>query len=131
MNIIGKRLQGKNLKSLLSTVVRSTSTTQETFMTGNSIGYIEQMHEAWKKDPNSVHVSWNAYFTNLAQGISPAFVVPPTLGSGAMPAGSMSAMPVGASVKSIDEHLRIMQLVQAYQLKGHEIADYDPLSIFI
>ena len=29
--------------------------TRESFLTGTSGGYVEQMHEAWKADPNSVH----------------------------------------------------------------------------
>ena len=29
--------------------------TRESFLTGTSGVYVEQMHEAWKADPNSVH----------------------------------------------------------------------------
>jgi hypothetical protein len=89
MNIIGKRLGHKNLHALVSTTVRAAFSTSESFMTGSNIGYIERMYEAWKADPSSVHVSWNAYFTNLSKGVTPAFVQPPTLGL---------TMPKGAAV---------------------------------
>jgi 2-oxoglutarate dehydrogenase E1 component len=36
---------------------------------------------------------------------------------------------VGATAKDIEDHLKILQLISAYQLKGHEIADYDPLKL--
>ena len=29
---------------------------------GSSIVYVEQMYAEWKKNPESVHSSWNAYF---------------------------------------------------------------------
>jgi len=31
--------------------------------------YAEQMLAAYKRDPNSVHVSWRAYFENLERGV--------------------------------------------------------------
>ena len=131
MNIIGKRLRVRHLQALVGSAVNSTFSTSETFMTGNSVGYIERMQEAWKADPNSVHVSWNAYFTNLNKGITPAFVEPPTLGMAATKGAQVSPLlSVGASAKDVEDHLKIFQLINAYQLKGHEIAEFDPLSTF-
>ena len=129
MNIIGKRLRNRQLQSLVGSSMRSLLSTSDNFMNGTSIGYIEQMYNAWKEDPKKVHVSWNAYFTNLSQGITPAFVQPPTLGV-TLPQGLLvtPAAQVGVSTKDIEDHLKILQLVSAYQLKGHEIADLDPLS---
>lgn len=34
-------------------------------MNGTSTVYIEQMYEAWRQSPASVHSSWNAYFQNV------------------------------------------------------------------
>ena len=89
------------------------------------------MYENWKANPNTVHSSWNAYFNNINKGISPAYVEPPTLGSGIIvgPTHSIGAGPT-VSVKDIQDHLKIYKLITAYQLKGHEIGDFDPLSIF-
>src|SRR5688572_13470884 len=54
----------------------------DSFLNGNNSIYLEQMYENWLKDQNSVHVSWNAYFTNLENDVSSddAFQLPPTLG---------------------------------------------------
>jgi 2-oxoglutarate dehydrogenase E1 component len=130
MNIIGKKLGLRNLRSLIFQTARSIASS-ETFMNGNSVGYIEHMYENWRADPNSVHSSWNAYFNNINKGISPAYVEPPTLGSGIIvgPIPSVSAESA-VSVKDIQDHLKIYELITAYQLKGHEIGDFDPLSIF-
>lgn len=130
MNIIGKRLQQRRLASLVSTTVRSMLSSSESFINGTSIGYVEQMYESWKLNPDNVHVSWNAYFTNLAKGVVPAFVQPPTLGMTLPPGARITAaLPVGATAKDLEDHLKIYQLVTAYQLKGHEVGDFDPLSI--
>ncbi|MDR3735311.1 MAG: hypothetical protein P4L10_07220 [Acidobacteriaceae bacterium] len=127
MNIIGKRLQVRALTALANSSKRSMLSGSDTFMNGANIGYAEQMYEDWKKDPKTVHASWDAYFTNLARGVTPAFVCPPTLGSPATAA--LAAPAAGLSSKAIEEHLKVLKLVNAYQLKGHEIGEFDPLSM--
>jgi 2-oxoglutarate dehydrogenase E1 component len=41
----------------------------ESFLTGTSSIYVEQLYENYLEDPNSVHESWRHYFDNLAQGV--------------------------------------------------------------
>ena len=48
------RLNKKNLKDML---IKPSS-----FKFSSGI-YVDQMYQAWKKDPNSVHESWKIYFT--------------------------------------------------------------------
>jgi len=38
------------------------------------------MYVKWKKDPNSVHSSFQAYFSNLENGVENPYAAPPTLG---------------------------------------------------
>jgi hypothetical protein len=42
---------------------------QESFLTGSSSLYAEQMYEMYEQDPNSVHESWRQYFDNMHQGV--------------------------------------------------------------
>jgi 2-oxoglutarate dehydrogenase E1 component len=42
----------------------------ESFLTGTSSLYAEQMFELYEQDPNSVHASWKLYFDNLSQGVA-------------------------------------------------------------
>lgn len=45
-------------------------------MNGTSTVYIEQMYEAWRQSPASVHPSWNAYFQNVERSKCAYFTVP-------------------------------------------------------
>ncbi len=42
----------------------------ETFLTGASSLYAEQMYENYQQDPNSVHETWRKYFEDLDSGKS-------------------------------------------------------------
>jgi 2-oxoglutarate dehydrogenase E1 component len=91
------------------------------------------MYLAWKRDPSSVHISWQTYFKNMEEGtmpISQAFTPPPTLvptPTGGvpqdMPGHGLSA---GADVTN---HLKVQLLCRAYQARGHHKAKIDPLGI--
>jgi len=56
----------------------------DNFMNGTNSVYLEQMYDNWVRDKNSVHPAWDAYFSNVSNGLSgdQAFVMPPTLGTG-------------------------------------------------
>jgi len=62
----------------------SNQLTNDSFINGTSGIYVERMFENWKKDPSSVHTSWDIYFSNIEQGKSvlEAFQSPPTIDKG-------------------------------------------------
>lgn len=62
----------------------STNLSNDSFINGTSGIYIEKMHEQWKRDPKSVHTSWDIYFSNLESGLDyqNAFQSPPTIDKG-------------------------------------------------
>lgn len=105
------------------------------FLHGNAANYIEEMYEAWLKDPSSVHLSWQVYFKNMANGVpsGEAYTPPPTI----MPSDSarLPELPAGVatmggeSSKKVIEHMKIQLLVRAYQVRGHHLANLDPLHI--
>lgn len=103
------------------------------FLQGGAASYIEEMYEAWLKDPSSVHLSWQIYFKNMANGVpsTQAYSPPPTL----VPSASarLPALPgagaLNGSSKDVIEHMKIQLLVRAYQVRGHHIANLDPLGI--
>jgi 2-oxoglutarate dehydrogenase E1 component len=110
--------------------------TNDGFLHGNSANYIEEMYEAWLKDPSSVHISWQVYFKNMANGVSPnqAYMPPPTIMPSdsarlpEMPGATLAGDQLGSSQKVI-EHMKIQLLVRAYQVRGHHLAALDPLHI--
>lgn len=110
------------------------SSAPDVFLQSTNANYIDEMYDAWKQDPSSVHVSWQSYFKNMDAGApaASAFTAPPTIvptPSGGvhshMPAGSPGA---GAGNGIID-HLKVQLLVRAYQVRGHQKAKIDPLGI--
>ena len=40
----------------------STPAQQESHVSATAGTYLEEMYEAWARDPSSVHASWDAYF---------------------------------------------------------------------
>ena len=51
-----------------STAAIETEHESETFLTGSTSLYAEQMYENWTNDPNSVHETWRKYFEDVESG---------------------------------------------------------------
>jgi len=52
-----------------ATLLRALSThSQESFMSGSNSVYVEEMYRAWLKNKESVHKSWDVYFTAIESG---------------------------------------------------------------
>ncbi|CAG8770186.1 11040_t:CDS:2, partial [Ambispora leptoticha] len=88
----------------------------DAFLQGNATNYIEEMYEAWLKNPSSVDMSWQAYFKNM-EGIKPMLNVPLT-----GPVTSVSTSTQFSSDYDISDHMKVQLLVRAYQVRGHHIA---------
>lgn len=106
----------------------------DNFLSTSNANYIDEMYEAWQKDPSSVHASWNAYFKNMGNlKISPAsaFQAPPNLVSGPQGAENLPLdNSIGATVdENVMIHLKVQLLCRAYQVRGHLKAHIDPLQI--
>jgi len=84
IRLLGKRTfltRNFNLNSIKSFCNKLSN---DSFINANTGNYIEKMYELWKKDSNSVHCSWDLYFSNLDKGLdySSAFQSPPTIDKG-------------------------------------------------
>jgi len=111
----------------------------ESFLQGSSAVYVEQMYHHWKQDRSSVNPSWDAYFTNVDNGLLPgqAFQSPPGLQTetaGVLPqtiAATTMATPAafGAPSADVSDTLKVAALIRAYQITGHLAADLDPLKL--
>lgn len=68
----------------MSTKAAFDSHESESFLTGTSSIYAEQMWEAYQRDPNSVQESWRHYFDNLENGVAfdEAYYSNPTMALG-------------------------------------------------
>ncbi|EON69053.1 oxoglutarate dehydrogenase (succinyl-transferring), E1 component [Coniosporium apollinis CBS 100218] len=110
----------------------------DSWLQGNTANYVDEMYLSWKRDPSSVHVSWQVYFKNMESGdmpVSQAFQPPPSLvpapEGGPVFAGSIDASiaPSQAQGTDVTNHLKVQLLVRAYQARGHHKAKIDPLGI--
>jgi len=77
----------------------------DSFLDGTSSVYLEELQRAWEEDPNSVDETWDNFFRNLF-GEAPK---------------------QGISGQTIQESMKLMLLVTAYQVNGHLKAKLDPL----
>lgn len=107
-------------------------------MSGSSGSYVEDTYDAWLKDPTSVHVSWQIYFKNLAKnGSAPAFVPPPTISPASLgvegAADLVDSIDAARGIPASDvmDHMKVQLMVRAYQVRGHQLANLDPLGINI
>ncbi|DAZ93464.1 TPA: hypothetical protein N0F65_006523 [Lagenidium giganteum] len=101
----------------------------ETFLTGTNNAYVDQMYANWQANPQSVHKSWDVYFRGIESGAVPgeAFIPPPTIQAGVTPVQSVRA---AAGVSSDhNDALGLSYLIRAYQVRGHEVANLDPLGL--
>ncbi|VFQ67429.1 unnamed protein product [Cuscuta campestris] len=80
----------------------------DSFLDGTSSVYLEELQRAWEKDPNSVDESWDNFFRNFV--------------------GQATTSP-GISGQTIQESMRLLLLVRAYQVNGHMKAKLDPLDL--
>lgn len=97
---------------------RAAYSTGDSFLSGASANYAEAMEQAWRRDPTSVHTSWNAYFSGAE--VTPA------------PAGGSAAASTGLSAAiaaDLQEAFKCHTLIRAYETQGHMIAQVDPLKI--
>ncbi|KAJ0751958.1 putative oxoglutarate dehydrogenase (succinyl-transferring) [Helianthus annuus] len=80
----------------------------DSFLDGTSSVYLEELQRAWEADPNSVDESWDNFFRNFV--------------------GQAATTP-GISGQTIQESMRLLLLVRAYQVYGHLKANLDPLGL--
>mmetsp|Transcript_193 Transcript_193/g.229 ORF Transcript_193/g.229 Transcript_193/m.229 type:complete len:1029 (-) Transcript_193:109-3195(-) len=97
----------------------------DSFLSGTSAIYAEQMLELYEKDPNSVEPSWKRYFDSLEQGentLQDKDFRNPTM---AVSTGNR----VTAADSDQSDSLGISHLIRAYQVQGHFAAQLDPLGL--
>lgn len=78
----------------------------DAFANGTNAYYVDEMYRSWKQDPNSVHVSWRAYFSGMDHGLKSqdAYQSPPTF----LPqpvGGAPTLTPLRGA--QLDDHLKV------------------------
>uniref|UniRef100_A0A665W650 2-oxoglutarate dehydrogenase complex component E1 n=1 Tax=Echeneis naucrates TaxID=173247 RepID=A0A665W650_ECHNA len=93
----------------------------------SSSSYVEEMYFAWLQNPKNVHESWDAFFRNF-HASSPSGEAgegrPSTLLQ-----DRVLSLSLDMTQKVVEDHLAVHTLIRAYQIRGHHIAQLDPLGI--
>jgi len=104
---------------------------------GGNAAYVEELYASWLKDPASVPARWRQFFAEQVPADAAA------AGRGAPPVPPLQVQPAPAARPPAaaygdfhDEHgpatekqAAVSRLIQVYSLRGHQIADLDPLGM--
>jgi 2-oxoglutarate dehydrogenase E1 component len=103
----------------------------DSFLSGTSGNYIDEMYANWKADPRSVHASWDAYFKTGSYQAPPTLVADYAAGAQrtSSPTGAVATGIVSGDAKLVQDTIKVVQMIRAFQVRGHLIADLDPLGI--
>ncbi|KAL3160716.1 hypothetical protein ABBQ32_010627 [Trebouxia sp. C0010 RCD-2024] len=101
---------------------------KDSFLDGTSSTYLEDMEERYRQDPSSVDKSWASFFRSLESGVAPEAVAEAY--HNFERGGKVEPLKAAAmSNQGIQESMRLLLLVRAYQVNGHYIAKLDPLGL--
>uniref|UniRef100_A0A4W5L9H4 oxoglutarate dehydrogenase (succinyl-transferring) n=1 Tax=Hucho hucho TaxID=62062 RepID=A0A4W5L9H4_9TELE len=101
----------------------------EPFLNGTSSNYVEEMYYSWLEDPKSVHKSWDVFFRNANAGAPPGMAHQSPLSLAGLPQAQFLAGAQPNVEKLVEDHLAVQSLIRAYQIRGHHVAQLDPLGI--
>ncbi|XP_023383738.1 2-oxoglutarate dehydrogenase-like, mitochondrial isoform X3 [Pteropus vampyrus] len=94
---------------------------------GGSSSYMEEMYFAWLENPQSVHKSWDSFFRKASEEGSCVPAQP--LLSFLVPESRPAVSSRTKTSKLVEDHLAVQSLIRAYQIRGHHVAQLDPLGI--
>ncbi|XP_012774736.2 2-oxoglutarate dehydrogenase-like, mitochondrial isoform X2 [Maylandia zebra] len=89
--------------------------------------YVEEMYLAWLDDHKNVHESWDSFFRNI-QASGPSGEADERRPS-ALLQGRVLSHSLDVAEKVVEDHLAVHTLIRAYQIRGHHVAQLDPLGI--
>ncbi|MGE3304243.1 MAG: 2-oxoglutarate dehydrogenase E1 component, partial [Hyphomonadaceae bacterium] len=116
---------------------------ETSFLYGANAGFVEEMHERYLRDPNSIDPSWRAFFARFAD--EPEIVAKAVRGPAWAPAnGDAPPTPVAAAPltpaalpaaspetirESARDSVRALMMIRAFRTRGHLAAQLDPLGV--
>lgn len=94
-------------------------------LSGANAQFVDLMYQNWKRDPSSVHPTWDGYFRTGSYVTinNNNFVASSNIGA------SSPVVASGASAVADQTTTRVIDLVRSYQRHGHILASIDPLDI--
>jgi len=103
---------------------------------GPNAAYLEALYERYLQDPGSVDPQWRRYFDSLPQvnavavADTPHSQVRSQFRRLARERRRAAAGPAAVSLAHERKQVRVLQLINAYRFRGHQVADLDPLGLW-
>jgi 2-oxoglutarate dehydrogenase E1 component len=94
---------------------------QESYLSGSNIDFIEGLYARFLEDPASVDPSWRQLFEKQKREGRPIYV------NGRTPAPQAAAVPSDLTAQRMRLQARVDQTIYAFRLRGHLVAQLDPL----
>jgi 2-oxoglutarate dehydrogenase E1 component len=108
-----------------------------TALAGTNASYLEALYESYLSDPASVDPAWRAYFENLPRvdghavdiAHSPVRAAFRRLARGGAIEVPPATVAAPGSSEKAQKQVRVLQLIDAYRVRGHQRANLDPLGL--
>jgi 2-oxoglutarate dehydrogenase E1 component len=105
-------------------------------LAGHNAAYLEELYEAFLTDPNRVSAPWRAFFETLPRvngyGAEPSHAAIREAFQAITRQPQWLRRPI-ASIEGTPAHeekqVRVLQLINAYRFRGHQVAQIDPLGL--
>ncbi|KZZ62966.1 2-oxoglutarate dehydrogenase E1 component [Oleiphilus sp. HI0125] len=110
---------------------------QTSHLAGGNLVYVEQLYDSYLSDPNSVPEEWRSYFDQLPRvdGYSAKDVPHSTVREQFLHISKNKALTASSATpaSAVSEHdakqVKVLQLISAYRIRGHQAASLDPLGL--
>lgn len=107
---------------------------QSAFLYGGNGGFIEDLYSRYLDDPSTIDESWRSYFDGLGEETRRLFRQSQEALDYRPPAGDVVPPDVidldgERSKRLILDHLRVVMLIRAFRVRGHLLANLDPLNL--
>ena len=102
---------------------------------GGNATYVEELYACWLQDPASVPARWRQFFAEQVPADAQAPGRAASAGTGAVlprqisPAIAAGHAPAESGGPVTEKQAAVSRLIQVYSLRGHQIADLDPLGM--
>ncbi len=106
-------------------------------LSGGNLVYVEQLYDAYLSDPNSVPEEWRSYFDQLPRvnGHSAKDIPHSTIREQFLHLSKNKyvsqdlSTPASATSEHEKKQVKVLQLISAYRIRGHQVANLDPLGL--
>lgn len=112
-------------------MTQSGQASADPFPNVSNLAFVEDLYAQYVRDPSSVEETWRNYFasiagTNGSARVGPSFRPPGLFGAAAAPLTQEAASESDVAQRQFKQD-RVDQLIRAYRVRGHMIANLSPL----